>query len=1057
MQDLSQSGAPATAAYLTNGAVAALTAEVNIQAHATPLFFQPSANSTTAWQLRNAAGTVKFDFDSTNGRIGIGTAAPASVLHATIDDANASTVVDVLTLDHTASAAGPSVGIGAGILLRTADPAATPMNIAAMRASMTNVTGGSEASKVRIETRVGGGALGLSAEFARESGVGSVWRYESPGLRIRNETGDVEVAAISSGANGEVLFFNTGRLRTIQTASTSSTPNSVLHLTGGAHTTLTAAEAVDVNVDMSRTVQFTAGGTIATQRAMRFQAPTYSATAAQTITNATTLEITAPVAGTNVTLTNAFALNLVSDSGLHFALERLAATARKWSFSVRSAGQFAIRDETGASDVVTITHAASAQPRAIQMNNSGTAAAPTWSWAGDANTGFFNPGADLIGFTTGGVERARIDASGRLLVGSTTGSGHLYVVQPATASGTPVPALRVDGGAHTANTASTEMVDVNVNLARTVQWATGALATQRAFLVQAPTYAFVGASTITDAATLAVSGAPVAGTNATITNPYALWVQAGSSFFAGSILASAGTAALPACSFQGDPNTGLFNPTADVIGFATAGAEVARLDASGNFGVGVSPSNRIHAVVNDGSASSVTNVLRIDHTTTGAAAAGIGTGLLFATENSGGSVLSCTQVTGTFLTVTAGSEEGAVNLLARSGGSLIQRFRMSSSGIQVGATGGATGARLEVVQVVGTSGTPIPAQKITGAAHTTITAAEAVDVDFALNRTVQFTAGAAFTQRAVAIGNPTYSATAAQTITKATTLSIAGEPVAGTNVTMTNAFALDVSGRTLLFADKPTGSGSDYTANTFQTELGGGTQTAPMHAGLCLAKTLGSSVISGAGELSAFSCSAQHSSTGACGILAGTVSLAWVAGPGALGTVTTAIGFDAQVSFEDDGGLPTSGSITDAIGYRLLGPSNTSALRTITNMTGLQIQNLGATGVTNAVGIDVQAQSGASGLNLGIRTASTLQITGGGIDHDAGNVGFFAAAPVAQQASGANLTNNVAVGGTDDIIANYTDLATYANDAAAIRNDIYQLARKLKQVNDALRLYGLLT
>lgn len=48
-------------------------------------------------------------------------------------------------------------------------------------------------------------------------------------------------------------------------------------------------------------------------------------------------------------------------------------------------------------------------------------------------------------------------------------------------------------------------------------------------------------------------------------------------------------------------------------------------------------------------------------------------------------------------------------------------------------------------------------------------------------------------------------------------------------------------------------------------------------------------------------------------------------------------------------------------------------------------------------------------------------------------------------------------GGTDDTIANFTDLTTYANDAAAIRNDIYQLARKLKQVNDALRTYGLLT
>lgn len=72
-------------------------------------------------------------------------------------------------------------------------------------------------------------------------------------------------------------------------------------------------------------------------------------------------------------------------------------------------------------------------------------------------------------------------------------------------------------------------------------------------------------------------------------------------------------------------------------------------------------------------------------------------------------------------------------------------------------------------------------------------------------------------------------------------------------------------------------------------------------------------------------------------------------------------------------------------------------------------------------------------------------------------VGFFGVTPAAKQASAADLTNSVTSGGTSDTIANYTDLTVYANDAAAIRNDIYQLARKLKQVNDALRLYGLLT
>ncbi len=72
-------------------------------------------------------------------------------------------------------------------------------------------------------------------------------------------------------------------------------------------------------------------------------------------------------------------------------------------------------------------------------------------------------------------------------------------------------------------------------------------------------------------------------------------------------------------------------------------------------------------------------------------------------------------------------------------------------------------------------------------------------------------------------------------------------------------------------------------------------------------------------------------------------------------------------------------------------------------------------------------------------------------------IGFLGTAAAVKQTSGANLTNNVTSGGTTDQIDDFTSLTVYATDAAAIRNDIYQLARKLKQVNDALRTYGLLT
>jgi hypothetical protein len=111
-------------------------------------------------------------------------------------------------------------------------------------------------------------------------------------------------------------------------------------------------------------------------------------------------------------------------------------------------------------------------------------------------------------------------------------SSTMVLTPVAATSGSPT-AFTLTGAAHTTLTLSTEATDVNFNLSRTVQFATGALTTQRAMRIQAPTYGFVGASTITTASTLSISGPPVAGTNATITNAYALNVESGRIGFTG--------------------------------------------------------------------------------------------------------------------------------------------------------------------------------------------------------------------------------------------------------------------------------------------------------------------------------------------------------------------------------------------------------------------------------------------------------------------------------------------------------------------------------------------
>lgn len=111
------------------------------------------------------------------------------------------------------------------------------------------------------------------------------------------------------------------------------------------------------------------------------------------------------------------------------------------------------------------------------------------------------------------------------------------LINPATSTtgSTSKYALNITGAAHTSLPASTEQSDLSFNLARTVQFSLGALTNQRAFMIQAPTYSFTGASTLTNAATFYINAAPTAGTNATITNAYALWVDAGTSRFDGNL------------------------------------------------------------------------------------------------------------------------------------------------------------------------------------------------------------------------------------------------------------------------------------------------------------------------------------------------------------------------------------------------------------------------------------------------------------------------------------------------------------------------------------------
>lgn len=292
--------------------------------------------------------------------------------------------------------------------------------------------------------------------------------------------------------------------------------------TGAAHTNQTAStEATMVNWNLAQTVQF-ATGALTTQRAMRIQAPTYSFVGASTITTASTLSISgAPTAGTNATISFPYALSVESGNSYFGGDCSL--------FSFGGANGLRVMRANGTSTVPTQVLSGDALSFYSVKGYHNSSAyhnghAGFWGFYATENYTLSSQGSQFILMTT---QNGSNTPTTRLTIGSTgtsTFAGSIIVTQPTSTSGSPT-AFTLTDAAHTTMTASTEATSVNFNLSSTKQFATGAISTQRAMRIQAPTYSFVGASTIVTAATLSLDGAPIAGTNATITNSHALLIN----------------------------------------------------------------------------------------------------------------------------------------------------------------------------------------------------------------------------------------------------------------------------------------------------------------------------------------------------------------------------------------------------------------------------------------------------------------------------------------------------------------------------------------------------
>jgi hypothetical protein len=157
-----------------------------------------------------------------------------------------------------------------------------------------------------------------------------------------------------------------------------------------------------------------------------------------------------------------------------------------------------------------------------------------------------------------------------------TFTGVVTLTPAVVTSGSP-NILVLTGAVNTTLAGGVESSDVVFNFNRTVQFNTGALALQRALRVEAPTYSFVGASTLAIAASVGISGPPIAGTNATVTLAAALKIYSGAT----------GSGTTTACGLYVDAPTGASNNYAAVFNTGDVLVNAGWLRAATSYGLKV--------------------------------------------------------------------------------------------------------------------------------------------------------------------------------------------------------------------------------------------------------------------------------------------------------------------------------------------------------------------------------------------------------------------------------------------------------------------------------------
>ena len=524
------------------------------------------AAAGTAGQVQfNSAGVLAADasfvWDNTNKRLGINSATPTTALQ--IEGTGLDN--DDITIR---SASGVATNAGGLFLTRSRNTNAAP----------TAVSAGDNLGDVVFVGHTGGAFVGAALiKGLAEQAFTTTATTQDGALAFHTalDGATAERMRITSGGNVGIGTTNpTGSLVISQTAATAGALSGLVY-TGAVNTNQTLSTEIPA-VTFTTAGRQWAAGALATQREVLITQPTYSFVGASTITNAATVGIAgAPIQSTNATLTNTHGLlvqaGAVSTATNSYGLTVNAQTGATNNYSaVFLGGNVGIGtaapstglqiDGTGGGNDDFVIRSASATAgssgQVYLQRSRGTNAAPTAVSASDnlgevvfgghngsafvatslirslaeqtfSTTASTQDGALTFQTVLDGAlnERMRITSGGNVGIGTTNPTGNLAISQTATATGA-LSGLVYTGAVNTNQTLSTEIPAVTFTTAGR-QWAAGALATQREVLITQPTYSFVGASTITNAATVGIAGAPIQSTNATLTNTHGLLVQAG--------------------------------------------------------------------------------------------------------------------------------------------------------------------------------------------------------------------------------------------------------------------------------------------------------------------------------------------------------------------------------------------------------------------------------------------------------------------------------------------------------------------------------------------------